>query len=79
MKRMLIGIACAAAGVALGWWIDAGRMHCADTTVIAVEGDTLWAIAERHCAGDVQKAVDKLVDKYGATIQPSQEIVLPQD
>ena len=79
MKRLLIAIAVAAGGVALGWWIDAGRMHCEDTTVIVEEGDTLWSIAETHCKGDVQKAVDKLVDEYGTDIHPTQEIILPQD
>ena len=79
MKRVIIAIAVAAAGVALGWWIDASRMHCENKSVIVAEGDTLWRIAEKHCKGDVQKATDKLVAQYGTDIRPSQEITLPQD
>lgn len=79
MKRVIIAIAAAAAGVALGWWIDAGRMHCENKSVIVAEGDTLWRIAETYCKGDVQKATDKLVAQYGTDIRPSQEITLPQD
>lgn len=79
MKKMIIAIAAAAAGIAIGLWIDAGRMHCDNTSVIVAEGDTLWSIAEKHCTGQIQKAVDELVATYGADIRPLQEIDLPQD
>jgi len=40
-------------------------------------GDTLWAIAEMKCDGNIQVAVDNLVEVYGTTIQPNQDIWLP--
>lgn len=79
MKKMMIAIAAVAAGIALALWMDSGRMHCDNTSVIVAEGDTLWSIAEKHCTGQVQKAVDNLFATYGADIRPLQEIDLPQD
>lgn len=51
----------------------------ARTTVVAVPGDTLWAIADRH-RGDIAQAryVDKLVELNGGpSIVAGQTVVLP--
>lgn len=42
-------------------------------------GDTLWSIAEQKCEGDIQRVTDNLVDVYGTTIHPSQNIYLPEN
>lgn len=44
-----------------------------------IEGDTLWAIAESKCDGNIQAVVDNLVDVYGTTIHSGQTIWLPLD
>ena len=44
-----------------------------------VDGDTLWAIAENKCEGNIQVVVDNLVDVYGTTIHAGQTIWLPLD
>ena len=40
-------------------------------------GDTLWAIAEAKCEGNIQYVTDNLVDVYGTNIQLGQSIWLP--
>ncbi len=42
------------------------------------QGDTLWAIAEQNCEGDIQRVTDKLVKVYGITIQVGRNIYLPE-
>ena len=47
-------------------------------TVVAVQGDTLWAIAHRLAPqGDVMDLVDRLVELNGADIRPGQVIRIP--
>lgn len=41
-------------------------------------GDTLWAIAESKCKGNIQHATDNLVSVYGTSIQLGQSIWLPE-
>lgn len=51
-----------------------------DPTVHHVDyGDTLWAIAESKCEGDIQRVTDELVRVYGTNIQLAQNIYLPQN
>ena len=40
---------------------------CPDMTVVVTYGDTLWSIAEEHCTGNLQSAVDELVDTHNTT------------
>ena len=48
------------------------------THVVTVHsGDTLYAIGERHCVGNLSLVMDDLVLRYGNTIYPGQRIVLP--
>ena len=42
------------------------------------QGDTLWAIAESKCEGDIQRVTDNLVNTYGTNIQVGQNIYLPE-
>ena len=42
-------------------------------------GDTLWAIAEAKCEGNIQAVTDNLVDTYGTNIQLGDTIWLPTD
>ena len=52
---------------------------CNDTTVIVTYGDTLWSIAEAHCTGNLQVAVDDLVDTYSTSLQVGDVITLGKD
>ena len=38
---------------------------------------TLYALANAHCIGNISEAVNDLVDTYGTTIQVGQRIFLP--
>ncbi len=53
--------------------------ECHEATVIVQQYQTLWGIASELCTGEVSKAVDDLVDKYGTTIHAGQAIILPID
>lgn len=58
---------------------SAAESQPARTSIIALPGDTLWSIAERH-RGDVStiRYVDKLVSlNDGPTIHVGQEVILP--
>jgi hypothetical protein len=40
-------------------------------------GETLWEIAQSNCSGNIESAVNDLVETYGSTIQNGQVIDLP--
>jgi hypothetical protein len=40
-------------------------------------GESLWEIAESNCSGNIESAVNDLVETYGSTIQNGQVIDLP--
>lgn len=40
-------------------------------------GETLWEIAQSNCSGNIESAVNDLVETYGSTIQNGQVIILP--
>jgi hypothetical protein len=69
----------------IGAFVTLDRSHqkyACDNDGLAVivghtDNNTLWDIAENHCTGNIQAAVDKLVNKYGNDIQPGQLITLP--
>lgn len=50
---------------------------CTTIGVRVERGDTLYDIAYRYCSGDVQSAIDELVDTYGTDITEGQWIALP--
>jgi hypothetical protein len=49
---------------------------CDIDKVIAQQGDTLSGIAHRWCHGNIAKATDDLVARYGQVIYITQEIKL---
>ena len=40
-------------------------------------GESLWEIAQSNCSGNIESAVNDLVETYGSTIQNGQVIDLP--
>lgn len=51
-----------------------------ETRYTVKPGDTLWAIAEEHYAGDIREAVWEIQDRNNltlATITPGQVLMLP--
>lgn len=51
--------------------------QCQDVSHIAVEGDSLWSIAERYCTGKITAAVDTMAAEYGTSIKVAQQVKLP--
>lgn len=58
---------------------NASRFTCNTDPHVVQYGDTLWAIAEAKCDGNIQAVTDNLVDTYGSTIQLSEIIWLPEN
>ena len=61
-------------------WYFSNKAHdfsCADTTVVAVSGDTFWDIAEEHCTGHTGHAVYEMVQLNGKTLSVGQTVQLP--
>jgi hypothetical protein len=56
---------------------NASRFTCDSDAHLVHYGDTLWAIAEAKCDGNIGAVVDNLVDIYTATIHPGDLIWLP--
>ena len=56
---------------------NAGRFVCEPDPHAVQYGDTLWAIAEAKCDGNIQAVTDNLVDVYGTNIQLGDTIWLP--
>lgn len=44
---------------------DPHTFECDGTQAVAVLGDTLWSLAEKHCSGHIGSAVDTLHATYG--------------
>lgn len=67
------------AGVALIGFAshNASRFTCEPDPHSVQYGDTLWAIAEAKCKGNIQSVTDNLVDTYGTNIQLGDIIWLP--
>jgi len=49
---------------------------CRETTIRINDPDasTLWDVAVNNCTGNIMSAVDDLVEKYGETVYPGQQI-----
>lgn len=54
-----------------------GRFNCQDKVVTVKAGDTLWSIVKNNCTGNIQSAVDHLINEYGPVIEVGQKIQLP--
>jgi len=82
-KARAIGTALAVVGVVgVGWWAY-GRLNaepsfvCDATPVVASEGDTLWAIAEARCEGDIRQATDEAYRVFGS-LSVGELVVMPE-
>lgn len=82
-KAKAIGKAFAIASVAgVALW-GYGRLNaepsfvCDTTPVIASEGDTVWAIAEAKCEGDIRQATDEAFRIVGS-LSVGELVVMPK-
>ena len=55
------------------------NFNCELSPHTVVHGDTLWAIAENKCEGDIRRVTDILVTVYGADIRIGNNIYLPEN
>ena len=79
MKKDYLLIPLAFLGVAISMIIAMRgdeSYRCDIDKVIAQQGDTLSGIAHRWCHGNIAKATDDLVARYGQVIYLTQEIKL---
>ena len=79
VKRVLIGATLVVSFGVFGKAFGQPRFVCDTATVRVVQGDTLWAIAERECDGEIAFVVDYLVGEYGTTIHAGDTVELPSD
>lgn len=56
---------------------NAGKFTCEADPHTVQYGDTLWAIADSKCEGNIQAVTDNLVDTYGTNIQVGWQVWLP--
>jgi hypothetical protein len=83
LKKLALYVSIALVGVAAFVTLDRShqKFTCDNGGLAVVVGrtdnNTLWDIAENHCTGNIQAAVDKLFNEYGNDIQPGQLIKLP--
>jgi hypothetical protein len=78
-KKALVGVTVGVSFVALMWFAGKPSFSCAEEPVKVSHGDTLWAIAERECEGEISFVVDFLVEQYGSTIHAGDLVWLPLD
>ena len=67
-------------GVALGLitiLISREEFSCDNSGHLVAEGDTLWAIAEQKCSGNIQKATDTAMKTYGTDLVIGTTIFMP--
>lgn len=78
-RRIAVGLTFVAALIGFVNLIDAGpQFSCDVDNVKAVWGDTLWGIAEKHCTGDHQAAVETMIGlNRGTDIKAGQIVDLP--
>jgi len=82
-KAKAIGTTLAVIGVVgVGLWAY-GRLNaepsfvCDTTPVVASEGDTVWAIAETKCEGDIRQATDEAFRIVGS-LSVGELVVMPE-
>ena len=56
---------------------NASKFSCQSEPHKVERGDTLWAIAEAKCEGNIQVVADNLTTTYGVIIQAGDIIWLP--
>lgn len=81
LKNTLL-IATAVVGVTIAFAVGeetSNNFHCELTPHTVQQGDTLWAIAENKCEGDIRRVTDILVTVYGADIRIGNNIYLPEN
>ena len=67
-------------GVALGLAtisITKEEFSCDNSGHLVAESDTLWAIAEQKCSGNIQKATDTAMKTYGTDLVIGTTIFMP--
>lgn len=80
--RAVVSIAIATFAMAFAVWVWNDFDHrmteftCNSQEVVVQEYDTIWAIVNRNCSGNISVAVDRTVEKYGTNIQVGQHIFL---
>lgn len=79
VTKVLVGASLVVAVASFLWFVGQPRFSCSPDPVKVAYGDTLWAIAERECEGEISFVVDFLVGQYGTTIHAGQLVWLPLD
>jgi hypothetical protein len=82
LRRFIVSIPLVIALLWACWWglnevIQQPTFSC-DTHIVNIKsGDTLYNISHRHCSGDIQEVIRRLVSIYGTDLDTWQTIHLP--
>jgi len=81
MRRKLVLVAVMVGIVSVVGFItrSASQFTCEADPYTVTQGDTLWAIAETKCDGNIQMVVDNLISTYGDPIHSGDVIWLPTE
>jgi hypothetical protein len=82
VRRLIASIPLVIALLGACWWgvneVRKQPTFSCDTHVVDItSGDTLYNISHRHCSGDIQEVISRLVSIYGTQLDTWQTIHLP--
>jgi hypothetical protein len=82
LRRFIVSIPLVIALLWACWWglnevIQQPSFSCGTHIVDIKSGDTLYNIAHRHCSGDIQEVISRLVSIYGTQLDTWQTVHLP--
>jgi hypothetical protein len=82
LRRFMVSIPLVIALLGACWWglneVTKQPSFSCDTHIVNItSGDTLYNIAHRHCSGDIQEVISRLVSIYGTQLDTWQTVHLP--
>jgi hypothetical protein len=82
LRRFIISIPLVITLLGACWWglneLTKQPTFSCDTQIVDIKsGDTLYGIAHRHCSGDIEEVISRLVAIYDTHLDTWQTIHLP--
>ena len=81
LKRVIISAALVVAtGFGVMQWKqldrEIARYECDTKPITVLEGDTLWGLTREHCWGNLSRALDDAVERFGTNLPVGLQVVL---